>query len=56
LPPALLQPLDAVGPRGGLAVAPGVRVGRMSGGLLCAPDEDSWHAAHRTLFAGVSTY
>ncbi|WP_433291204.1 inositol monophosphatase family protein [Pseudonocardia sp. CA-142604] len=31
------------------------RVGRMSGGLLCAPDEDSWHAAHRTLFAGVST-
>jgi fructose-1,6-bisphosphatase/inositol monophosphatase family enzyme len=31
------------------------RVGRMSGGLLCAPDEASWHAAHRTLFAGVST-
>ncbi|MGP4020591.1 inositol monophosphatase family protein [Saccharopolyspora sp. 5N708] len=31
------------------------RLSRMSGGLLCAPDEASWHAAHDTLFAGTTT-
>jgi fructose-1,6-bisphosphatase/inositol monophosphatase family enzyme len=27
-----------------------LQVGRMSGGLMCAPDEASWHAAHDALF------
>jgi fructose-1,6-bisphosphatase/inositol monophosphatase family enzyme len=30
------------------------RLGRMAGGLLCAPDETSWHAAHEALFTGTS--